>query len=816
MMNKSGQIIREMYADDLTWREQDVLVLLSERLTNREIADRLHLAESTVKDYVGNILSKLYVKNRREAVERATELGLLARDREVASVPQANLPPERTPFVGRKNELTEIRQQLRETRLLSLIGPGGIGKTRLALKAAEGASNQFEDGVFFVPLAPIRSVKEIVQTIAESLKFPIATHEDPQLQLLRYLRKRQLLLVMDNFEHLLDGVDIVNEILQAASEVKILATSRERLNLQSETVLHVVGMAFPCGTDSTYTLQYDSIALFMQSANKVRSRFDPSPNEMGQIANICQSVAGMPLAIELAAAWLHILNMDEIVTELEKDFDILATEVRDAPVRHRSIRTVFDHSWSLLDQIEREIFTRLSVFRGGFTREAVQQVTGATLQQLAALVDKSFLSHDPGSGRLEVHELLRQYAEENLKKTPDASLFAHEAHAAYYAEFMEQRWEYLKGSRQMKALMEIESDLENVRAAWWYYLKRKNTTQIWKLIYGLWHFHWIRSWNHAGTELFAEAVRALQQEVDDESKALKALAVTFQAWFMSWLGIPESGCQLAEKSADALEQLNHPRALFFAYYSICINAYFLGRITEYAEATEKVIEITSEIGDKWLTTFALFAPGMNALILGKYAEAQRIAESALDLSEEIGDVIVSTMPMTILGHVALAREEYESAKQFYLRSLKIAQRTGFNYSLQTSSKYLAKVSFLMSDYVEDEKYLVQCLTLSKEVGFVRDVINLLYEFARLKAAQNDLEEAVELLVLVIDHPTSNQIRWLEGRIRDSAKSLLAKLEAELPPVTYSAALERGQELDLENTVNDLTGRRSSERKENFT
>jgi predicted ATPase/DNA-binding CsgD family transcriptional regulator len=803
-MDKHGAIGGEIYADDLTWREQDILVLLAERLTNREIADHLHLAESTVKDYVGNIISKLYVKNRREAVERATTLGLLGRDRKPASVPRTNLPPERTPFVGRQVELSEIKQQLEKTRLLSLVGPGGIGKTRLVIKVAGDVVDNFEEGVFFVPLAPIRSVKEIIQTIAEALKFPIATHEDPKIQLLRYLQKRELLLVMDNFEHLLDGVGIVNEILHAAPAVKILTTSRERLNLQSETVLHVVGMAFPAQADSENTLSYDSITLFLQSAKKVCPGFDPSPSEMEQMITICQSVAGMPLAIELAAAWLHILNVDEIATELVKDLDILSTEVRDAPARHRSIRAVFDHSWLLLDQAERDIFMRLSVFRGGFTREAAQQVTGATLQQLAGLVNKSFLSHDPGSGRLEVHELLRQYAEEHLEKTPEASLSAHEAHAAYYAEFMEQRWEYLKGSKQMGALAEIEADMENVRAAWRYYLDQTNTPQIWKLIYGLWHYHWVRSWNHAGTELFAEAVRTLQ-DVDDESKALKALSLAFQAWFMSWLGIPESGYQQAKGSVEVLKQLSHPKALFFAYYSICINAYFLSRITQQAEATNKLIELAAEIDDKWLTAFMLFSPSMVALILRNDAEAQRLAESALGLFEEIGDVIGSTMPMTILGHVALAREEYESAKGFYLRCLKISQRTGFNYSLQTSSKYLAKVSFLMSDYVEAEKYLVQCLTLSKEVSFVRDVINLLYEFARLKAAQNNLEEAVKLLVLVIEHPTSNQTRWLEGRIRDSAKSLLAELETELAPDTYTAALERGQELTLDEIVAELIG-----------
>jgi len=240
-MNNGYLSSDEVHVDDLTWREQEVLILLAERQTNREIADQLHLAESTVKDYVGKILSKLYVKNRRQAVERAKALGLLDRDRETTVRSPTNLPAEATPFVGRWYELVEIKRYLVETRLLTLTGPGGIGKTRLALKAGEEAADDFEDGTFFVSLAPIGSVEHIIQTIAEALKFPLATHEEPQHQLLRYLQKRQLLLVMDNFEHLLDGAGIISEILQAAPGVKVLATSREKLNLQSETIINVEG-----------------------------------------------------------------------------------------------------------------------------------------------------------------------------------------------------------------------------------------------------------------------------------------------------------------------------------------------------------------------------------------------------------------------------------------------------------------------------------------------------------------------------------------------------------------------------------------------
>ena len=795
----------EMHADDLTWREQEVLILLAEHLSNHEIADRLCLAETTVKDYVGNILSKLYVKNRRQAVEQAKALGLLEGKRDVSAGPPVNLPAEPTPFVGRRDELAGIKRRLQETRLLTLTGPGGIGKTRLALKAAREAAIDFKDGVFFVPLAPIHAVEHLAQTIAEALKFPLATHEDPQSQLLRYLRKKQLLLLIDNFEHLLDGAGIVSQILRAAPAVKALATSRETLNLQSEMVFNVGGLAFPSRSDPLAPPDYDAIALFVQSAGKVRPGFKPSLDELEQIAKICQIVGGMPLGIELAAAWLNILNVDEIAGELEKGLDILASEVRDAPQRHRSIRAVFDHSWTLLDQAEQEIFPRLSVFRGGFTREAALQVAGASLQVLAGLVSKSLLNHNPASGRLEMHELLRQYAQEHLEQRPQVSAAAHEAHAAYYAEFMQQSWADLKGRRQMQALVEIEADIENVRAAWRYELERRNTSQLWKFIYGLWHVYWIRSWNHAGTELFAEAAAALQDEEDEESVALRALATALQGFFMAWLGLPERGCELAEQSVAILEPLNQPETLWFAYESLSLNAFMCNRLAEQIEATDKLVKIADVLNDPWLQALTLFAPSMVALVTEDYPEARRLAELNLNLYDEIGDVISVTMPLNILGHVALASGDYEAAKGFYSRSLSISQETGFNYSIQTSSKYLGKLLVSMGDYAQAEYHLLQCLKLSKEVGFIRDVINLLSEFARLRAAQGDPGRAVELLGLVIQHPASNQTRWLEGRIKDSATDLLAQLEGELPPESYLAALERGQKLDLDEVVEELVG-----------
>ena len=664
-------------------------------------------------------------------------------------------------------------------------------------------AEEFKDGCFFIALAPIRSVEHIIQTIAEALKFPIATHENPQHQLLRYLQRRQLLLVMDNFEHLLKGVNIVSEILEAAPAVKILATSRERLNLHSETVLQVGGMTFPDQAGLKSDLTYDAIALFVQSAGKVHPEFDPSPEGLEKIAMICQIVGGMPLAIELAAAWLHILKVDEILSELEKGIDILTSELRDTPTRHRSIRVVFDHTCSMLDETEREIFMRLSVFRSGFTRDAAQQVVGATFQSLAVLVKKSLLSYDPNSGRLEIHELLRQYAQEQLEKMQDTNISTQKAHAAYYAEFMGQRRAHLRDNRQMSALSEIEADIENVRAAWRFYLDRKNIPQIWKFIYSLWHVYWIRWWNHAGMELFAEAVEMLQEDDKEDVVNLRALAMAFQGYFMAWLGVPEQGYELAVKSVDVLEQHDQPEALAFAYDSLSVNAYFLSRITEETQATNKMLVIATDLDDKWLFAFTLFAAGMVALMEENYPEAKRLAESNLGICEEIGDAIGSTMPLIVLGHEALARSEYAEAESYYQRCLKISEQVSFYYSIQTATKYLSKVALVQGKTSEAEKHLSQSLGITKEIGFVRDIINLCYEFARLRVAQNRPEQAVELLTLVISHPSSNQIRWLEGRISDSAKNLLAKLEAELPPEIFSSAVKRGELMCIDRLVTEL-------------
>jgi predicted ATPase/class 3 adenylate cyclase len=302
-----------------------------------------------------------------------------------------NLPIQLTELVGRQAELAEVEQLLTRTRLLTILAPGGAGKTRLAIQAAADIAAEFPDGVYFINLAEIRSDRDIVQAIAESLGLALASDEDVKMQLLAYVTSKCQLLVFDNFEHLLGGASIITGILRAAPQVRVMITSRAKLNVTGETVFTLAGLETTWDSP-TEAFQVSGVQLFIDAARRVRPRFVLEPSDLGALAKILHLTAGLPLGILLAAAWVDMLPVNEIASEIAKNLDFLETDVRDVPDRHRSLRAAFDYSWALLSPEERKTFLALSVFRGGFSREAAQAVTGGSLRGLSILVDKSLVS----------------------------------------------------------------------------------------------------------------------------------------------------------------------------------------------------------------------------------------------------------------------------------------------------------------------------------------------------------------------------------------------------------------------------------------
>lgn len=415
---------------------------------------------------------------------------LYNRIKAAAAPPPHNLPPQSTPFVGREVELAEIASYLNnlDAQLLTLVGPGGIGKTRLALQAAarcvepEAAVEQrFSDGVFFVPLsaeAPGGPQASLMAAMADALHFDFAGPVHPQAQLLGYLREKDMLLILDNFEHLVTEARQLVDILRLAPKVKLLVTSRARLSLQEEWLIEVKGLDFPATADAPIdSTAYSAVALFVQRAQHLQVGFTLSEAEVSDAVRICQLVEGVPLCIELAASWLRVLSCKEIAAEIETGLDFLTTNLKNVPDRHRSLRAVFDHSWNLLSPVEQAMFRRLTVFRGGFQREAAAQVVGASLPMLADLVDKSLLRRN-AIGRYEIHDLLRQYAEEKLQANPIESEQIHDAHCSYYADLLSQHQAELKGEDLPAALTVLNAERENVRAAWNWAVSHRKAAEL--------------------------------------------------------------------------------------------------------------------------------------------------------------------------------------------------------------------------------------------------------------------------------------------------------------------------------------------------
>jgi DNA-binding SARP family transcriptional activator/predicted ATPase len=391
-----------------------------------------------------------------------------------------NLPAFLTPLIGRRKELAELKERLwgEECRLLTILGPGGSGKTRLALEVARSSQEVFGHGVFFVPLNPVQSPASILPAVVEALGLPRQEGDQHQTQLTNYLRNKSLLLVLDGFEHLLEGAGMLVEILSLAPGLKILVTSRTRLNVKGEHLYPLGGLHYPQGkARQAEILEADAIQLLVHSLQRARLEYQPSASDLNHLLWVCRRVQGMPLGILLAASWGAALSPEEIAGEVSRSLDFLSADWADVPARQRSMRATFDHTWNLLGERERAVFQSLAVFRGAFTRRAARVISGASPHELRALVDRSLL-WNKSPGWYEVHELLRQYGREKLAGSARVEREVCARHSAYYLEQLVRLGGDLKGAQQEVALANIHLEHENYRAAWIWTVEQGAAAQL--------------------------------------------------------------------------------------------------------------------------------------------------------------------------------------------------------------------------------------------------------------------------------------------------------------------------------------------------
>ena len=672
------------------------------------------------------------------------------------SVVKAKLPLNPTPFVGRTDEIGAISQLLAdpERRLVSITGPGGMGKTRLAIEAARGQSCAFPDGVFFISLAPLDDPVFVVSLIAETVGFSFHVRDqreqweaDLQIaQLTDYLRDKRLLLVLDNMEHLLTasvssaeeekrGAEAVAaDILAAAPGVKILTTSRERLNLQGETPVFLEGLKLPghLGTQELNDVKtFSAVRLFVRTAVQVCPEFVLAEDNLAAVLDICRWVDGMPLAIQLAAAWVELLSPDDIVSELQKGLALLETSLQDVPVRQRSMQAIFESTWQRLSQQEKDAFCQIALFRGGFSRQAAEAVAGASLPVLRALVNKSLVRPDR-CGRCQLHELLRQFALEQLAKFPDMESAATDRHCDYFAGFLHHREKDITGSCQGRALAEIEVEIDNIRAAWKRAVSRFRFDRMEQIMESLCEFYRIRGELTEGFETFYPAAIALgwkgfpkPGEVPDSESVFEQ---TLQ--FLKWAYTAEADGRKEQVVGRVLARYarfhcESPSSEWQAYY---IRHSALKTLAE----TGAVREIA------WVLRYMAhsgFSPGQTEIL---YNKARRIFE-------ETGDHRGAAGILFRLGMTASQLGDFQKADRFYRESLAKSRDIGARQTVMFCLAELGWDRWALGDYAEAEKRYNQSLALSTEIGYPSYRATILRYLSRIALSRGDCDTAGRLL-----------------------------------------------------------------------
>ncbi|MBV7334334.1 tetratricopeptide repeat protein [Chloroflexi bacterium TSY] len=686
-----------------------------------------------------------------------------------------NLPIQHTPFVDRYDELATISERLDnpDCHLLTLLGPGGVGKSRLALQAAREKAEEFADGVAFIPLAPIASVAFLTSAIADGLdlEFPSrAVSEEARLAyLIQSLQNKELLLILDNYEHLLSeqehATEFIVELVQNAPDVKVLVTSREALHLRAEWILDVEGMSHPplnlnesepdsesdIFLEEQNLMDFGALMLFQQSAQRIQSTFAISPKTAVSTATICRLVEGVPLAVELAAACIRTHSCRQIAHQIQASLDFLSTSMRDVPERHRSLRAVFENSWNLLSPHEQQLFRRLSVFQGGFTPEAAAEIAHATPQDLYSLLTKSLIRRATAN-QFEMHEMLRQYAGEKLADQAVDKRETGMRHCLYYMALVASQEEALGGVDLTSAVAKLKTCIDNIRTAWQWAVGHTNLDAIVQSTHGLLRYYVMTSQSAEGESAFGAAIEAIQAYLKRTSSASNdaefALTHLFaaqsrmyfkQASYADAIRTAQETLSLVERFSDQ-DKVGRPAAMVLLYWGMC-----LANQGKYVEAQVKLrhcLDRARSAHLRKLESDSLRSLGILYDLEEQLEQAMAYYEESLQISEQIGDVRGVSACLGNMGSISQRQGDYRRSQELLEQSLESHRSIGDRSSEGRTLSYLGELMSELEEYDQARRYLQQALDVLHAIRERHHEADALVELGKVALHEGKPDEAI--------------------------------------------------------------------------